>query len=418
MSGRFLTLMTLSRVGAASLTMVYAGSLPFLLQPWGMTSSQAGAIQAAANLTYAVSLLVCSWLSDRVGPQQIFAWANRLAAALFCATALFARSFESGLLWFSLLAAALGGSYTPALMLVARAIPAHRRGRAVGLVIGGASVGYFGAIAACAGLVPLLGHERAWLLMSAPAVLAALAGSAAVKAMPNATGESAPAQLLSPAASRRRGRLLTAGYTAHCWELLGMWAWGPAFLALSLSQSTALSPALLAALAGAALHLSGAAATLAGGALSDHVGRKRVLVGMAAGGAALSFVFGWSEQFGPVVLLVVAVLYGFATVGDSSVLSTAMTEATPPGQLGRMLAVRSILGFGAGALSPIAMGWVLDLTNPAGGPPEHWGLAFALLGLGGLAAMLCAAGLPADAPQGAEGQLKFRDLRRRARRWR
>ncbi len=94
--------------------------------------------------------------------------------------------------------------------------------------------------------------------------------------------------------------------------------------------------------------------------------------------------------------MLVAMLYGFATIGDSGVLSTAMTEAVPPAQLGSMLALRSILGFGAGAISPLAMGWVLDLTNPPGAPPEQWGWAFALLGLGGLIAAICAGFLPAD----------------------
>jgi MFS family permease len=52
--------------------MVYAGSLPYLLSEWKMTAAQAGSVQAAYNIAYAVSLLVASWLADRIGAKIVF----------------------------------------------------------------------------------------------------------------------------------------------------------------------------------------------------------------------------------------------------------------------------------------------------------------------------------------------------------
>ena len=54
------------------------------------------------------------------------------------------------------------------------------------------------------------------------------------------------------------------------------------------------------------------------------------------------------------------------------------TEAVPSSCLGSALALRALLGFGAGAIGPLA---------------TTWGWAFATLGLGGLAAAYCAWGL-------------------------
>ena len=71
------------------------------------------------------------------------------------------------------------------------------------------------------------------------------------------------------------------------------------------------------------------------------------------------------------LLLLFAALYGFTAIGDSAVLSTAMTESVPPEVLGRALAVRSILGIGVGALAPFAFGSVLDVFEPGQG----WGWA-------------------------------------------
>src|SRR3546814_5908827 len=84
---------------------------------------------------------------------------------------------------------------------------------------------------------------------------------------------------------------------------------------------------------------------MAGGWASDRWGRKATLIGMAAAGALLSLVIGWSTALPTIVVLVLAFLYGFAALGDSGVLSTAMADAVPSGQLGLLIALRPILGF-------------------------------------------------------------------------
>ena len=82
-------------------------------------------------------------------------------------------------------------------------------------------------------------------------------------------------------------------------------------------------------------------------------------------------------------------VYGFVTIGDSAVLSSAMTDAVPTDRLGRVLGLRSILGMGAGAAAPAVFGLTLDLL------PQDiaWGYAFWTLGAGGLIAFICALGL-------------------------
>src|SRR5439155_818612 len=67
-----------------------------------------------------------------------------------------------------------------------------------------------------------------------------------------------------------------------------------------------------------------------------------------------------------------------------------------PRHVGAALALRSFLGFGAGAVAPIVFGRILDLTNAPGPFPTTWGWAFVSLGLGGLAAASCAWGLAPD----------------------
>src|SRR3546814_15814911 len=117
-----------------------------------MTGVEAGSIQATFNLCYAISLLLCSWASDHVGAPRVFVAANWLSALAFLAFALFSRSHERGLILFGLLALALGGSYTTAIIMVSDATAPTRRGTASVLLLTGSSLGYFFAFAHLPGL--------------------------------------------------------------------------------------------------------------------------------------------------------------------------------------------------------------------------------------------------------------------------
>lgn len=115
-----------------------------------------------------------------------------------------------------------------------------------------------------------------------------------------------------------------------------------------------------------------------------------MLVSLAAISTVCSFSFGWLLAWPASVVVTVGAIYGFTALGDSPVLSAALTEAVRPAYLGSALALRSFVGFGAGAVAPLVFGMVLDATNAEGGTPSNWGWAFVSLGIGGLIATVCA----------------------------
>ena len=176
-----------------------------------------------------------------------------------------------------------------------------------------------------------------------------------------------------------------AGYTCHCWELLGMWAWTPAFLAASLALSGAASiqSVELATYCVAAMHIVGAVASSTMGHLSDLLGRRAVLTGLGAAGALLSLLFGWLVASPVPILVGLMLIYGFVVIGDSPVLSAAITEIVTPNRLGSVLAVRSLLGVGADAVSPVAFGAVLDYLHIGNNVASAWGPAFMVFAIGG-----------------------------------
>jgi MFS family permease len=103
-----------------------------------------------------------------------------------------------------------------------------------------------------------------------------------------------------------------------------------------------------------------------------------------------SFLFGWTIGWPFVVIIGIGLIYAFSSLGDSPVFSAALTEIVHPAYLGAAFGLRSFLGFGAGAVSPIVFGVVLDWTNPslsAHIPYTTWGWAYGILGMGGLGAL-------------------------------
>ena len=182
----------------------------------------------------------------------------------------------------------------------------------------------------------------------------------------------------------RAGQFMVAGYVFHSWELLGMWAWTPAFMAAVLVAhgATPERSAGLGAGLSALFHVMGIVAGSTGGWLSDRWGRTAVIAWMMAASTLCSFSFGWMLETPVLVVALLGCLYGYAALGDSSVYSTAITETVPPSRLGSALAIRSLLGFGVGAISPWLFGWMLDLLGGREST-SAWGWAFSMLGVGG-----------------------------------
>ncbi len=152
----------------------------------------------------------------------------------------------------------------------------------------------------------------------------------------------------------------------------------------------------------AGFHLGGLVASFSMGSLSDRLGRGRVIL-----------VIGRHQH---VVLLCFRMDHRAALLRDchdgnllqfrlSWGLSRAFRRADGSGHRllpGRGFRIEILLGFGAGAISPVVFGAILDWTNPQGAGQTyyaHWGWAFVSLGVPGFAAVL-------GSPQTVEAWLK------------
>jgi MFS family permease len=143
----------------------------------------------------------------------------------------------------------------------------------------------------------------------------------------------------------------------------------------------------------ALFHGMGLLASFSMGALSDRCDRATVMLALAATSMVCSFIFGWTATWPLAWVLGIGMVYAFSSLGDSPILSAALTETVNSAYLGAALGLRSLLGFGAASLAPLAFGLILDWTNAAVSDRRlytDWGWAFSALGLGGAGAVWAA----------------------------
>jgi MFS family permease len=374
--------------------LTYAACLPVLRTAWGMSATQAGSVSTGFQVGYALSLFGFSWLADRAGARRVFMISASLSAVSAAAFAMFARSYLSGLLLFTLVALAQGGVYTTAIMLIADRYRAAQRGAATGVLIAGSSMSHAASLLLAGTALARGGYQLAFASAAAGPILGAFVSWLVLRDTPNVVHpRHAEMRVQTELLRNTEAIKLSAAYTAHSWELLGMWAWTPAFVAasLALSGAAATRSTQIGAYITASFHVVGILAPLFTGRLSDEFGRRTVLIGAAAASAICSLIFGWLVAAPFWMLLAVGAAYSFSALGDSPVLSVATTEAVHPAYLGTAFAIRSLFGFGAGAIAPLVFGAILDATNAPGVvPPRSWGWAFIALGLGGVVATVCA----------------------------
>jgi MFS family permease len=376
------------------MAMAYPAVLSVVQEEWGLSSTAAGSISSAYQIGTAVALVFVSALADYLDPRLLFRVSAGVTAAVSLLIPVLAHGHLSALLLFGAVAVAVSGIYTPAIMLLAERFEPARRGRAMGWFLAASSMGYVlalvvgGAVVARAGWRPAL-----FVLALGPLLCFALSLALFSGERSRRTGAPAPRRVSFDAdlAGNRPAQLMIWGYVFHSWELLGMWAWTPAFIAAALAvQGTTMERAAgLGASLSAIFHVMGIVASATGGALSDRWGRTAVIGGMMLVSSACSFGFGWMLAAPLLLLVVVGSVYGFSALGDSSVYSTGITETVRPERLGSALAVRSLLGFGAGAIAPLVFGWVLDLHGGRTASVAGWGWAFSALGVGGVLGLLC-----------------------------
>jgi len=386
-SNRWFLWMCAGRVAQSMIFPAYSAVLPFVITEWNMSSAQAGSVQSSWHACYLVSLFVAGFLADRFGAKKIIVRMSAFAAAAAMVFAVFSNSHLSAVILYGLAGLLSGGSYTPGLKLIFQRTGPSASGAAMGLFLAAGSVGYALALAVSAVVVPIAGWRTALILCAGGTAIGSAVVAAALKEVPETTREKQafPSRKDWSELFANRGAIACIlAYTFHCWELLGMWAWLPGFV-VQAHAGGAGRAASFGLLVVAVSHLISSIGSIFGGRLSDSFGRPMVMLAMTLASITCSFTIGWLAGAPAALIYAVIMAYNLFAIADSAVYSTALAEVVPAGRQGAAYSIRSVLGFGAGALSPWVFGMVLDLGRSGYVTQSTaWGLAWTSLAIGGL----------------------------------
>lgn len=379
---RVLLLLALAELLAMATWFSASAVIPALTEVWALDDSGQAWLTMTVQIGFVVGALGSAVfnLADRIPARRLFSVSALLAGLVTAMIPLFTRSLAPALLLRFLTGLFLAGVY-PVGMKIMTTWTRKDRGLAIGLLVGALTVG-----SASPHLINALGGVENWqpvlLLAAVSAVLAGLIGLLFIKEGPYATTS-------PPFDWRQIGRILrqkevmlaNTGYLGHMWELYAMWAWIPVFLLASF-QLVGLDPAWASAASFAVIAIGGLGSLLAG-RLADRYGRTTIssasLLISGSCAVGIGFLFGGN----PILLTVVALIWGFAIVADSAQFSAAVSELSAKEYVGTTLTLQTSLGF---LLTLFTIRLIPPLVGMVG-----WRYAFSFLAIGpvvGIWAML------------------------------
>ncbi len=110
------------------------------------------------------------------------------------------------------------------------------------------------------------------------------------------------------------------------------------------------------------------------GVWADRLGRERITIWAMAVSGACALVMGWLLYAPPLIVVTIALIWGFTVVADSAQFSAVVTEVAPAHAVGTALTLQTSIGF---LLTTVTIQGVPLLREAVG-----WPLAFGMLALG------------------------------------
>jgi MFS family permease len=393
---RALALLAIAELLGMSLWFSGSAVVPALTREWNLSEGTAGWLTLSVQFGFVLGTLLSAFLNlpDIISSRHLFTLTAVAGALVNAAFAWFAHDASVAILLRFLTGMFLAGVYPPAMKILATWFR-HGRGLALGILVGSITLGK-----ATPYLVNGVGSQN-WRHNVMVVSVLAVAGGLIVLFFVSDGPYALPAarfdwKQVARVFNNRGMRLANFGYFGHMWELYAMWTWIPFMIRASLSARGA--NASLAEVASALVIGCGAVGCVIAGLIADRVGRTIVtsVAMIVSGGCCL--VVGFFFGANPILLLIVAAIWGASVVADSAQFSASVTELGDPQYIGTALTIQTCLGF---LLTTISIELIPRLVHLVG-----WRYAFVILAPGplfGVISMMRLRGLP-DAMKIAQGR--------------
>lgn len=348
---------------------------PQLATRWGLSPSEAGWLSTIVQLGFVLgtALAAALNLADTLSARWYFSGAA-IAAGLTNVALLGAPTFGWALVCRGLTGVCLAGVYPPAMKMAATWFR-HRRGLAIGIVVGALTIGK--AVPYLIHAIPGAGVTPVVFCASTAAFLAALLVAVAYHDGP-APFPRRPFSfaLVGVVLREPRYRQVLGGYAGHMLELYACWIWLPSFLAASAvarGQSPLASAGWVGVLSFVVLAV-GAIGCVLGGEVADRVGHVRLIIAAMAVSGTCALLTPLAFGASSLLLVPLLVVWSISIIADSAQFSTLVTRVVEPHAIGTALTLQTSIGF---LLTTITIQLVPVVVGFAG-----WRYAFPILAIG------------------------------------
>ena len=386
---RWRALALLAGAELLGMSLWFSGSavVPALSIEWKLSPSQISWLAIAVQLGFVAGTLFSATLNlpDVISTRHLFAVSSFLGAAVNGIFGFYVTDPGTAIVLRFLTGVCLAGVYPPGMKITATWFR-ERRGMALGVLVGALTMGK-----ATPYLVNAMGSTNWRSNVLFVSLLAVLGGLIVLLFVEDGPFALPPAKFdvsqIVRVFSNRGVRLASFGYFGHMWELYGMWIWVPVMVRASLAIQH--GDPRLAELGSFLVIGAGAIGCVAAGLLADRIGRTLVTSWAMAISGSCCLVIGLLYGGSPLLLLVVAAIWGASVVADSAQFSSCVTELGDPQYIGTALTIQMCIGF---LLTTISIELIPKLEAVYG-----WRYAFMILAPGpflGVLAMMRLRGLP------------------------
>ncbi|HVF22493.1 MAG TPA: MFS transporter [Pyrinomonadaceae bacterium] len=380
---RALVLLSLAELLGMALWFSGSAVVPALSREWNLSSSQVSWLAIAVQLGFVAGTLISATLNlaDIITTRHLFAVCALLGALTNAFFGLYVHQPGTAIALRFLTGMCLAGVYPPGMKLMATWFR-EQRGMALGFLVGALTLGK-----ATPYLVNAIGSANWRINVVFVSILAIVGGLIVLLFVSDGPHALPPASFdltqIWKVFGNRGVRLASFGYFGHMWELYAMWIWVPVMLRAQGGDPTFAETGSFLVIG------AGAIGCVVAGLIADRVGRTLVTSwAMAISGSCcllVGFLFGGN----PVLLLLLAVVWGATVVADSAQFSSCVTELGDPQYIGTALTLQMCIGFLLTTISIELIPKIVDVVT--------WRYAFIILAPGpllGVVAMLRLRQLP------------------------